>query len=162
MKISTKRIVVFHAKIATMIKAAGYDVQQAELACQSAANDVQGKEKDPKLGDVKKKAQGKEVGWREQTTVEFSGKTCTPLDFLSWHDAQQRVFTDHGEPKGDLSIGLMPDILVFWLDGMKTRKASKAEKDKAEAQVALQATREQLAANGPKRANKPAGEPAKA
>ena len=162
MKLQTKRIVAFYKPIRDMIAAQGYDVVQAELACQSAANDVAGKEKDPKIGDVKKVKQGKEVKWAEQSTVEFSGITCTPMDFLSWHDSLKTHFDSHGAPKGELSFGLMPEILAFWLDTMKARKGAKAAQDKKEAQEALAATREQVQANGPKRANKPASEPAKA
>ena len=162
MKLQTKRIVTFYKPIRDMIVAAGYDATQAELACQSAANDVSGTAKDPKIGDVKKAKQGKEVAWKEATTVEFSGITCTPLDFLSWHDSLKTHFDTHGAPKGEIAFGVMPELLAFWLDTMKTRKSAKAAQDKQEAKAALEATREQVAANGPKRGNKPIGEPAKA
>ena len=154
MKLSTKRIVSFYLPIRRMIEKSGYDVVQAELACQSAANDVTGKEKDPKIGDVKKAKQGKEVAWKEQTTVEFSGVTCTPLDFLAWHDSLKTHFDSHGAPKGELEIGVMPEILAFWLDTMKSRKSAKAAQDKAEGKAALEATREQVK-NGPARGTKP-------
>jgi len=150
MKLQTKRIVSFYPPIRAMIAAAGYDVVQVELACQSAANDVEGKEKTPKIGDVKLREKGTQVAWNEQTTVEFKGRACTPTTFLSWHDSLHAHFNTHGTPRGELSFSLVPELMAFWLDTMKTRKANKAAQDKAEGKAALEETRE-LVKNGPKR-----------
>lgn len=150
--IQTKRIVSFHVKIKKMIGDAGYDVAQAELACQSAVNDIHGKEGEAKIGDVKHKGSGgKKVGWRETVPFEFEGQKSTPSDFLAWHDSLNTHFKKHGEPKGDLNIALVPEILVFWLDSMRARKIAKAAKDKEETKQALAEAREQV-----KSANEPA------
>lgn len=152
----TKRIVILHKHIARALESDGHDVDQIQGACQSAVNDVSGKEGDAKISSIKHtNKQKSHAKWRENIPVTYEVKAGNAYDFMCWHDALAEVFEKHGEPVGEITAELIPAGLVVWLAGMKKRREEKA-KAKLEGnapvrapKIAKSGKRAETDANGP-------------
>lgn len=114
-----------------MLTAAGYDTAKILADCQSAAGEVVGKEGDTKRGDMRGVSKGSEIAWKENTAVDFLAKSNPPLEMVKWADGLAAFFKKNGNPRADLSPGILPEGLVFWLEAKQRIDRPKNEKNVA-------------------------------